>query len=226
LSTRRVAGKRAGTRRFASVAMDFKTSMIGKAIFFICFLSFGFLTVPSVVGAQTQTCAEAGGACINNNQCPYGYKWISGSCSTGYTCCVANNSAGGGATSGSSGATGASGTGPVPPFECDEGYEKMAGVCVPLSETVGGLSEREPGEVVVSVMNWLMGILGILAIVMLVVAGVLYLTAAGDDKKTETAKNIIMYVVIGVAVALTAYTIVYTVQQLVNGGEDAATRTY
>jgi len=112
-------------------------------------------------------------------------------------------------------------------WDCDEGYEKMAGVCVPLSETVGGLSENEPGEVVVNVMNWLMAILGILAILMIVVAGMLYLTAAGDEKKTETAKNIIMYVVIGVAVALTAYTIVYTVEQLVNGGATTVeTRAY
>ena len=95
----------------------------------------------------------------------------------------------------------------------------MAGVCVPLSETVGGLSDREPGQVVVTVMQWLLAILGILAILMLVVAGMMYLTAAGDEKRTDTAKKIIMYVIIGVAVALTAYVIVMTVEQLVTGGE-------
>lgn len=103
--------------------------------------------------------------------------------------------------------------------DCDEGYEKMAGVCVPYSETVGGLSDREPGQVVVSVMNWLMAILGLIAIIMFVVAGMLYLTAAGDEQKTETAKRIIMYTIVGVAVALTAYVIVMTVEQLVTGGE-------
>lgn len=101
---------------------------------------------------------------------------------------------------------------------CDSGYEEMAGVCVPLSDTVG-LTDREPGQVVVTVMNWLMGILGILAIVMLVVAGLMYLTAAGDESKTTGAKNIIKFAITGVAVALLAYVIVYTVWQLVDPGK-------
>lgn len=107
---------------------------------------------------------------------------------------------------------------PVEAVICDLGYEEMAGVCVPTSDHVG-LSDREPGQVVVTVMNWLMSILGILAIVALVVAGIMYLGAAGDEKRTDTAKKIIMYTIIGVAVALLAYVIVMTVEQLVTGGE-------
>lgn len=104
---------------------------------------------------------------------------------------------------------------------CEDGRtELMSGVCVPTSDETG-LSDREPGAVIVTVMNWLMAILGILAILLLVVAGIQYLLAAGDEKKTDNAKNLIKFVIMGVAVALVAYVIVYTIQQLVEGGENA-----
>lgn len=108
-------------------------------------------------------------------------------------------------------------SGPVSAVDCDSGYEEMAGVCVPLTDTVG-LTDREPGQVIATVMLWLMGILGILAILMFVVAGIMYLTAAGDESKTTAAKNIIRFAITGVAVALMGYVIVYTVEQLVTDG--------
>lgn len=107
--------------------------------------------------------------------------------------------------------------GPVFAVDCDAGYEEMAGVCVPLTDTVG-LTDREPGQVVATVMLWLMSIVGILAILMFVVAGIMYLTAAGDESKTTAAKNIIRFAITGVAVALMGYVIVYTVEQLVTDG--------
>ncbi|MEI6649937.1 MAG: pilin [Candidatus Moraniibacteriota bacterium] len=93
----------------------------------------------------------------------------------------------------------------------------MSGVCVPTSSATG-LSDREPGPVIATVIYWLMGILGILAILLFVVAGIQYLLAGGDEKKTESAKNMMQYAATGVAVGLLAYMIVYTVQQLVSGG--------
>ncbi len=154
--------------------------------------------------------------CASGEVCCTTAATVTGETNPGGSTATSGTSLGGSTTTASTTTGSDSGT-----LTCGDGYEKMAGVCVPTSSKVG-LSDREPGQVVVSVMNWLMAILGILAILMIVVAGMLYLTAAGDEKKTETAKNIIMYVVIGVAVALTAYTIVYTVGQLVTGGGETA----
>jgi cytochrome bd-type quinol oxidase subunit 2 len=92
----------------------------------------------------------------------------------------------------------------------------MNGVCVP-SGAVTGLPETEAGQVIVNIMYWLLGMLGLLAMVMFVVSGIMYLTAGGDEKNTEHAKNNIKYAIIGVAVALLGYTIVYTIQQVVTG---------
>ncbi|NTW89796.1 MAG: hypothetical protein HGB37_02725 [Candidatus Moranbacteria bacterium] len=93
----------------------------------------------------------------------------------------------------------------------------MNGVCVPSGASTG-LPETEIGQVVINIMYWLLGMLGLLAIVMFVVSGIMYLTAGGDEKNTEHAKNNMKYAVIGVAVALLGYTIVYTIQQVVAGG--------
>lgn len=167
---------------------------------------------------RSQCETEAGGgSCFMKRDAPSG-----GSDDTGDGGGSSGSGAGSGYGSGGSDSSGAGGEGSAYSADyCDEGYEKMAGVCVPLSSEIG-LSDREPGQVIVTVMNWLMAILGILAILMLVVAGMMYLTAAGDEKRTDTAKKIIMYVIMGVAVALMAYIIVYTVEQLVTGGEEDA----
>lgn len=93
----------------------------------------------------------------------------------------------------------------------------MNGVCVPSGSSTG-LPETEIGQVVINIMYWMLGMLGLLAIVMFVVSGIMYLTAGGDEKNTEHAKNNMKYAVIGVAVALLGYTIVYTIQQVVAGG--------
>ena len=91
------------------------------------------------------------------------------------------------------------------------GYALVSGVCVP-SDT--GLSGAAPGVIIVRVMNWLMGIIGVLAILMFVVSGWMYLTAAGDEKQTENAKNNIKFVIIGLAVALCAFIVVRLVANL------------
>lgn len=45
-------------------------------------------------------------------------------------------------------------------------------------------------------------VIGVSAVIMLVVAGFLYIVSAGDAGKTKTAKDAILYAVIGLAVAL------------------------
>jgi hypothetical protein len=57
-------------------------------------------------------------------------------------------------------------------------------------------------NIVQNFMNWILGIVGILGVIGFAIAGVLYLTAAGDDNRVQTAKNAMMYSIIGVIVAL------------------------
>lgn len=59
-----------------------------------------------------------------------------------------------------------------------------------------------------NVLDFLLSIIGVLAIIMLVVGGIMYLTAAGSEDQLDTAKKIVWYSIIGIAVALAALVIV------------------
>jgi len=60
----------------------------------------------------------------------------------------------------------------------------------------------------VKVLNFLLSIIGVIAIIMLVIGGMTYLTAAGDEGKAEVGKRITTYAIVGIAVALAALVIV------------------
>lgn len=63
-------------------------------------------------------------------------------------------------------------------------------------------------QIALSVLEFLLSVVGILAIIMLVVGGIMYLTSAGSEDRAETGKNIIKYAIIGIFVALASLVIV------------------
>ena len=75
-----------------------------------------------------------------------------------------------------------------------------------------GVSKEE--DLKVLIIGWtrfLLSLTAMVAVVALIWAGFLYVTAAGDDTKTESAKKIITWVVIGIVLILGSYAIVNTV---------------
>jgi hypothetical protein len=75
-------------------------------------------------------------------------------------------------------------------------------------------SARSAIEVAQAVLDFLLSIVGLLAMVMLVVGGLMFFAAAGDEKRAETAKGIVKYSVVGVAVAIVSLIIVRTIAGL------------
>lgn len=59
-------------------------------------------------------------------------------------------------------------------------------------------------SLLLTVANWIFGILILLAVVFVLVAAFRYLTAAGDPEKVKSASNTLIYAAIAVAVALLA----------------------
>lgn len=57
-------------------------------------------------------------------------------------------------------------------------------------------------------MSFALGILGALAVIMIIVGGIRYTTSNGDASRIKAAKDTIMYSVVGLVVALLAYAIV------------------
>lgn len=59
-----------------------------------------------------------------------------------------------------------------------------------------------------TIINVALGVIGLVAVVMIIMGGLSYTTSAGDAAKVKKAKDTIMYGVIGLVVALLAFAIV------------------
>lgn len=69
-------------------------------------------------------------------------------------------------------------------------------------------------QIGLKVLNFLLGIVGVLAIIMMVVGGVMYVTSAGDEKRAGSAKKMILYSIIGITVSLASLVVVKQVAKL------------
>ena len=59
-----------------------------------------------------------------------------------------------------------------------------------------------------------MSIVGALAVVFIIIAGIKFITGAGDDKKMESARNTLTYAIIGLVVTALAFVIMRIVQYI------------
>lgn len=69
-------------------------------------------------------------------------------------------------------------------------------------------SDKTADKVVGGVINVVLSLVGVLAVCVLIVGGIMYITSTGDAAKVHRAKNAIIYGVVGLVVSLLAYAIV------------------
>ncbi|MFA6215828.1 MAG: pilin [Patescibacteria group bacterium] len=83
--------------------------------------------------------------------------------------------------------------------------------------TYTGLGTKDIREGIMSVINVLLGFLGILAIVIILWGGFRWLTSGGNEEKVGEAKKIITAGIIGLVIIFTAYAIAsFVVTQLMS----------
>ena len=63
-------------------------------------------------------------------------------------------------------------------------------------------------DIVRTIVNLMLWLIGILSVIMLIFGGIKYATSGGDSNKVTSAKNTIMYAIIGLVVAIFAWAIV------------------
>lgn len=86
-----------------------------------------------------------------------------------------------------------------------------------------GLGNRDPRDIASSVIKIILGFLGIIAVVIILLGGFKWMTAAGNDDKVGEAKKIISAGVVGLLIILASYGLAsFVINQLMsatqNGG--------
>jgi hypothetical protein len=64
------------------------------------------------------------------------------------------------------------------------------------------------GAVLTTIITWVLGFSAAVAVLFLIIGGLQYITASGNDKRAEAAKQTLMYAVIGLVVILLSFVIV------------------
>ena len=68
--------------------------------------------------------------------------------------------------------------------------------------------EEEVGNLVEKIINLLLTITSVISVIMIIIGGIRYTVSNGDSNAASSAKNTILYSVIGLVIAIFAYAIV------------------
>ena len=85
---------------------------------------------------------------------------------------------------------------------------RLVTILAKIPATVGGEEDKNFKENLTAILNAIIGMLGLVAVVVIIIGGVTYMTSAGDAGKVKKAKDTILYGVIGLIVVALAFAIV------------------
>lgn len=75
----------------------------------------------------------------------------------------------------------------------------------------GAANSTNASGILATVTNWVLGIVGAVAILFIIYGGFRYITAQGNSQQMDTAKNILIKAIIGLVIVVVAYVIVQVV---------------
>lgn len=78
-----------------------------------------------------------------------------------------------------------------------------------VAEGTGGATDVK--ALALTVVNYFLGFLGLIAVIMVIYGGVTYVISAGNDDAIGNAKKIIMYALVGIIVILLSFVVVNAV---------------
>jgi len=102
------------------------------------------------------------------------------------------------------------------PVASVQALDPLAGVCTTQNEGTAVCKNKgdTANSLIKTIVNTLLFVVGALSVIMIIVAGIFYVTSTGDSGKVARAKNTLMYAVIGLVVSFLAYAIVNWVMKV------------
>lgn len=95
--------------------------------------------------------------------------------------------------------------------DADTRAEASAATSVTIANPI---STDDFTELVTNFLQWLLGIAGSIALLMLIYGGITYITSAGDQQKAETGKKIVMWTLFGLIIILASYSIIKVIEDI------------
>lgn len=92
-------------------------------------------------------------------------------------------------------------------------------------ENVGGtltLGDADLKQTIINVIKWALGLLGLVALIVMLYGGFLWLTSRGDTKQIDKAKRTLINGAIGIVIILVSWAIVLFVQRFITGSTGTA----
>ena len=96
----------------------------------------------------------------------------------------------------------------TPVFQGDVAQAQISGGIKAANGGTEPTDQKSLGDMVKTVVNLLLYVIGAAAVIMIIFGGFKYITSGGDAAGVTSAKNTIMYAVIGLIVAALAFAIV------------------
>lgn len=79
------------------------------------------------------------------------------------------------------------------------------------------LGNESPESLAISVINWVLGLLALVAVVLILVGGFRWMTAGGNEEKVESAKKTLYAALIGLVIILAGWGVsVYVINNLLD----------
>lgn len=78
-------------------------------------------------------------------------------------------------------------------------------------------SDTSIGAIIVRALNYLLPLLGGVALVMVIYGGVLFITSSGDPEKLTKAKQTLLWAIIGIIIIVLSYAIVVSLSKVIEG---------
>ncbi len=105
---------------------------------------------------------------------------------------------------------------------CNDVCCSDAPASVKAASGCSGATSNDLPTVIQQILNIIIGVLGIVAVIVIVYGGFQYMTSTGDTSKLQKAKNTILYAVIGLIVCAVAFMIVNLTISIINSSSESA----
>lgn len=76
------------------------------------------------------------------------------------------------------------------------------------SKVCKGTNKNSLNTLLTNVVNLLLTVIGIIAVIMIIIGGIRYTTSAGDSSQINSAKDTIIYAIVGLVIAILSFAIV------------------